>query len=222
MVVATFAPVLLFLSGCKTNVSSDIFLTDIYSVMTSKRPAALPLELAFEVSGSEDCQKLQAGLTPAMAKAWSSAEFVGCDKVGFTTLAKFRVGSEIVYEASNKKSDSEMPIYLGAFDEEGRVFIAYFVNRDAVQRLESDVPKEIMNRRMGDRQLAMFATLNNDGESPLSVRVSSAFVDGEPVQGAKDVELVRRMKTSVQLSDVSNAAIERGLGYSVIASVPPK
>ncbi len=214
--------VVLSVAGCKTNVSTDIYLTDVYKVMANKKPVSSPIEIAFEVPGKQYCQKAEEGLMVPMAKAWSSADFIGCEEVGFNTMARFRAGSEIVFEEENKKSDSAFPIYVGIFEEDGRIIIAYFINREAMNAFDASIPEDIRNRRSGEQDLVLTATFNNDGDLPVTVRVSNVFVDGKPVQNSRDVDLVRRMKAFVQLSDVSNAAIAQGLGYSAIASVPIK
>lgn len=213
---------LLSLSACKTTINSDIYLGDVYAVMADRRPIELPIEIGFEVLSEKDCPQLADQLKPVLAEAWSGAEFIGCNAAGFTTVAQFRLGSEMVYEASNKKADSRYPIYLGVFDENGRVFISYFINSGAVKALEDKIPEAIASRRSGKEEIIASATINNDNSSSIVLEVGGAFVDGRPIQKNQEFELKKRMKLVVKLSDVSNASLSLAGGYANIASVPTR
>lgn len=209
------------LAGCKTQVASDIYLTDVASVASAGTALPFDLKLAFEVPSEDQCAEANTMLAPALGRHFGAVAFVGCSTEGFSNFANFTAGSEMVLELANGKHDSALPIYVGVTAlEDGLVDIAYHASQDGLAALMADLPDEA--KSYSDRlEVSLSATIHNDGAGPISLSVANAFVNGTAELRPVEVELARRKELAVKLSDVANATLSAG-SWATIATVLPQ
>lgn len=206
------------LAACKAQVNSEIYLTDAIKVAASGTPIQTPMVVAIEIPSQEKCAEATEALLPVLKGAFFEAEHIGCRQIGFDSMAEFKVISEIVLERENKAYDSKMPVYFGVTPADGKTEIALYHNQDATAEMAQKVPDRLSGSRL-DR-ITGAVEIKNDGAEPISLEVSGAFVDGQPVQIAEKFTIERRGTLSVAFSDVANAALSGG-GWAIIGNIVP-
>lgn len=209
------------LAGCKTQVTSDVYLTDVAAVAADGKALPVDLKLGFEVPSEDKCAEAKEMLTPTLDKHFGAIEFVGCTTEGFSNFANFTAGSEMVLELENKKVDSDLPIYLGVTPAEGGIVeVGYFSNPDNLKALMADLPDEA--KAYSDRIAVTFAaTIHNDGTESSKLSVAGVFVNGRPALRPAEIELERRKELAIRLSDVGNATVSAGSWASIATVLPP-
>lgn len=211
----------LALSGCKTLVSSDIYLTDVAAVVANGQSIPLDLKLAFEVPSDDHCAQAKEMLAPALEEHFGPVVFTGCSKRDFSNFANFTAGSEMVLELENGENDSPLPIYVGVFvPEEGNTEVSYHTSQEGLQALITSLPEEARaySRRL---QVELSATIHNDAADPAEVMVAGAFVNGSPALRPVDLKLERRKELAVRLSDVANTLVSQGSWANIVAIRKP-
>ncbi len=213
-----FATVLL--AGCKTQVTSDVYLTDVASVATDGTALPVDLKLGFEVPSEDKCAEAKEMLTPTLDKHFGAIEFVGCSTEGFSNFANFTAGSEMVLEQVNQKVDSDMPIYVGVTPADGDVVeVGYFSNPDNLKALMADLPDEA--KAYSDRVAVTFsATIHNDGTESSKLSVAGVYVNGSPALRPFEIDLERRKELAIRLSDVANATVSAGSWAGIVTVLP--
>lgn len=205
-------------SACQLGVQPDIYLSDVAAVRADGKSIPAMALVSFEVPSEEKCAEAAGTLAAPLAEAFAKAEYKGCRKVEFSTLADFTVTTDMVREVANDAYDSERPIYIGVFDEgDGSHSISVYQNGDALKALIEKI-KEASDAPVNRVKYRVSARVVNDTAGPVSLSVSNVFVDGQPKPYPVDIELDRRAEAVIATSDVVNTAF--GLGaWATIARV---
>lgn len=210
----------LLLAGCKTQVNSDIYLTDVALVASSGKAMPFDLKLSFEVPSPDKCAEANTMLTPTLDKYFGDISFTGCNTEGFSSFATFTAGSEMVHELANKKSDSKMPIYLGAYvNDKGGVEVGYFASPESLKGFTADLPDQA--KAYSNKVYVTFAAaIHNDGPTSSKLSVANVFVNGSASLLPRDIDLDRRKDIIIQLSDVANATVSAGMWATIFTVLP--
>lgn len=220
--------VLFLLTGCGVReVSCAIKIDDVYKVWESKNDMPLSVNLDVEYSSKESCLSNGADLRRRLAQAWSFATLVGCEEVTDGAIGTFKLGTALVYQPDISRPFSDYPLYLGLYEDHGRIALAYMLNQGALISLlmrEFDGKAELQEQRNleGFRRGeidALSAQLRGRHDRDVDVVIINVFMDDEPVAERREFILSRGTKTEILLSDVATSSL--GLtNQALIATFP--
>lgn len=198
---------LFILTACKTDISSDLFTTDLIAVTEGEEVTA-PVIIALE-SSSTECEKTAPDLLKAISSQMSGVEFIGCGKKGYDTVARFRSQAQIIAhtgEAAVPNQAFAIGVQSSGSDSDETYDVSYLVNMDAVRNIWGSLPEEMTRYKTFKFEPSLSVVLNNDLRAATMITVDDVFADGNPVQGTASWELKRRGQVEIQTSNVTNTA----------------
>lgn len=181
------------LSGCRMDVSTEIYSQDVFSDETLPLPAMLEVEITSCDPSSR--AEAEAEILPIFSNA-SEASAIGCRDDSFTSLLQVAFKAEI----SSQDSMSDLVVFRRVTD--GEVELIPSINRSFRQRIDNLMSSNMQTLSHSD--LTIYVTLHNDLPGQLGYYIPAGWVDGEPgqyIQGSLD----RREKIRVQTPDVISA-----------------
>lgn len=195
---------MLALSGCKTNLTTDLFTSDLISA-TEGETLTAPLVVGLEASSTSKCQETSDDILAAVQTLYAAAEFIGCDTIGFDTFSRFRVQSSVIgYQDAPPIPDQAFAIGVRG---DGTSFdVSYLVNVDATRAIWDALPEELTKFQTFKLSPRLSVVLNNDLATPVTITTDDVFADGTPIQGTATRTLERRGQIELTMSDVTNAA----------------
>jgi hypothetical protein len=192
------------LGGCKTQISTDLFTSDLVAA-TQEEEVSAPLVIGMEVSSEEKCKESADTVLTAVKSQFDSAEFIGCDRISFNTYARFRVQADVVaFEGDAPSIDP--PFSIGVRREGQAYHVSYLTNPDAARAIWDVLPEEMTQYQTYKLEPILSAVLNNDLRETVSITTDDVYADGTPVQGTATRDLPRRDQVELSMSDVTNAA----------------
>lgn len=207
------------LAGCKTEIASDLFTSDLIAAANGTALTA-PIVLGVETSSEAKCEAEAQAVLAAVSTAFNDVALIGCEESGFDTMARFRVQAPIIITVSdNVQIDG--PFAVGVAADGATIHVTYLTNTDAVRAVWDALPEDMTQFQTFAFNPTLSAVLNNDLASPVSITTDDVFSDGTPVQGTATRELPRRDQVEVRMSDVTNAAFGTTANASHVISFTP-
>ena len=207
---------LLGLAGCKMDIRAELFTADIRDAVEGK-PATAEINIAFQVTSQEDCDKIEKDVVGIFQREYGSAQFAGCPKKQFIQMGVIRVSAPI--QIVNANAGTDKPVAIGVIRDNPERRIVFLVNRGAMNRMMSLLPEEMrsMARFMdkGDREFS--ASISNDERNVAKIIVEHAFVNDKPTIEAREISLRRRQAIKIALSNVANQALNGTANEALIA-----
>lgn len=192
------------LAGCKTQISTDLFTSDLVAA-TDGEAVTAPLVIGMEATSEQKCKESSEPVLTAVQTQFDSAEFIGCDKVDFKTFARFRVQAEIIaYDGD--APDITAPFSIGVRGEGKAYHVSYLTNPAGARAIWDALPEEMTQYQTYKLEPILSAVLNNDLRETVSITTDDVYADGTPVQGTATRDLPRRDQVELSMSDVTNAA----------------
>ncbi|WP_274960897.1 DUF7424 family protein [Lentibacter algarum] len=206
----------LVLAGCKTQISTDLFTSDLVAA-TDGEAVTAPLVIGMEASSEQKCKENANTVLIAVQSQFDSAEFIGCETVDFKTFARFRVQAEIVAHDGNAPSITA-PFSIGVRGEGKAYHVSYLTNPAGARAIWDALPEEMTQYQTYKLEPLLSAVLNNDLRETVSITTDDVYADGAPVQGTATRDLPRRDQIELVMSDVTNAAFGTVANASHIAT----
>ena len=195
---------LIALTGCKTQISAELFTSDLIAA-TEGETITAPLVIGMEASSEDKCNETAPAVLQAIKTRYSKAEFIGCEDAGWDTFARFRVQAEVIAFADEPPAPNEA-FAIGVRASDLSFSIVYLVNRKAARAIWDALPEELTEYQTYKLEPVLFALLNNDLRTSVTVTMDDVFADGTPSQGTVSRDMPRRDQIELRMSDVTNAA----------------
>lgn len=199
---------ILFVTGCKTLISTDLYTSDLIAAAGGQNVTA-PIVVSVEVSGANQCAELAPQLVTAFKPTNPTVEFIGCESEMFSNYARFRMQADIVI-ATEDMTLPLAPISIGVTEGitgDSHIYsVFYLANTLAIESLWQSLPEEITRYQSFEFMPVLSATFNNDLRGDVVVSGSNVFIDAIPYQNSTLQTLPRRDQIEIVLSDVANAA----------------
>jgi hypothetical protein len=192
------------LAGCKTQISTDLFTSDLVAA-TDGEAVTAPLVIGMETGNEQKCKESADTVLIAVQSQFDSAEFIGCETVNFDTFARFRVQAEIVAYNGDAPSVTS-PFSIGVRGEGTAYHVSYLTNPAGARAIWDALPEEMTQYKTYKLEPFLSAVLNNDLRETVSITTDDVYADGAPVQGTATRDLPRRDQVELSMSDVTNAA----------------
>lgn len=200
---------LIAVSGCKLNLTADIYSTDMRAAMNGEADITSPATLAFEVPSVDKCDEHAAKIQEIMAGVLDDFTPKGCKRQDMESFLL---------------ADTQMPFFISeeSWRSSDDLFGLLLVREEEPKRISAiimlDIRKyETLTRRMNDEfhQTVDLGASNvtlvfhNDERKTVTYEVAEVFVNSEPIHGLQEFSLDRRHKANIQLSDVATAYLAR-------------
>ena len=208
----TFAAAVLALAlvtGCKMNLTTDLYSSDLRAVKTGADGIASPAAMAFEIPSTKKCDEYTAKIQEIVAGILKDFVPKGCKS---ENMNSFLV------------ADTQIPIFntLDAWKKTDVLFGILLIERPDPEHIgvaiTLDTEKyKVLTDRMNDKfhqtldlaESKITLVLNNDERSPITFAVRDTFVNAVPVHGESEFTVERRHKADIRLSNVVAAFLEQ-------------
>jgi hypothetical protein len=195
--VLCFLPFIALLTACDVDLTTDIFVTDLFKIEKVKTPALMKIEISSCDSDSRD--KLERQLVN-MFDVGSDPQLQGCAREGMDSMLIVSFKAQVVRRGQPLIGDIFLVTELDP-DNPDRVWLSPVLSKQFLSRMDAVMSDNSQN--LGPDDLKVTLVLNNDDASQVSVFGGPAWVDGEAKYLFEEY-LERRGKMSVTLSNVAS------------------
>lgn len=192
------------LAGCKTQISTDLFTSDLIAA-TEGESVTAPLVIGMESTSQQKCKETAPAILEAVQSKYSDAEFIGCERAEFNTFARFRVQAEVLVFSDSAPTPADA-FAIGVRGDGKAYNVSYLTNPDAARAIWDALPEDMTKYQTYNLEPRLSAVLNNDLRATVSITTDDVFADGTPIQGTATRDLPRRDQVELRMSDVTNAA----------------
>ena len=196
------AAALVAVAGCKMNLATDLYSTDLLDAMAGATDLTAPATMAFQVPGKDDCDKHAADISAIMAGVVTDFEPKGCESIEMESFLLADTQIPLLSETAWMESDALFGIVVV---EEGAAIGAALVMNLQKYGILTQRMKDKFHQTINLAESKVTLTLNNDLRDPISFSVEGAFVNGEPALRKTTYELQRRHNAEIVLSNVATA-----------------
>ena len=204
---------LIAISGCKVNMTADVYTTDIRDVAAGESGLTAPATMAFQIPGTDDCDEHTAEISALMEGVLEDFAPKGCENVGMESflMASAQVPMSL---SESVAADSGSLFGLHVTERDGRLGAAVTLNLDKYEVLSRRVKEKFFQViDLGQSKVALH--LNNDERGTVEFVSRGSFVDGDPVLTEETRRLDRRHKAEIVMSNVGTLYLERN-GYAPV------
>ena len=205
------------LSGCKMNVTPELYLSDLRDVVENATEGlTTPAAIAVQVPSTEKCDEYTAKIGDVLTGILESYEARGCTSEDMNSWLNLEAQVPIMH--GTKVGQGGMvdpsldlfgvfvsPIVEGRF--EGKVGACLYVNLEKY-RLLNERMSDAFHQKIDLADSTMGMLLNNDEREPVKFSVGGTFLNGAPVYKWEQFSLERRRSAELEVSDVGAASLE--------------
>ena len=196
---------LLLVAGCKTNVTVEVYSSDLQATISNgeKLPVATLMEI--QIPSADECEKYSGRIAEIMKGLVKNFNPRECKRKEMEAFLLADVQSPLlVGNEAWKAADSLFGVVVSS--DKKRVFVA--LNLEKFATLNSRMRSEFhQTLKLDESKVTMI--LHNDERTPMTVGLGGAMVDGKPLYQRRDVEIKRRGKATIELSNVGSAALAK-------------
>jgi hypothetical protein len=197
--IALTAP--LALAACQTDLGVDLFTSDLVAAAEGESFTA-PLVLGLELGSENACNENAEAIRVVMVQRAGGAEFMGCQRREFRTVASYRLQVPVV----NGPDATDAPFFVVARMDGEEVAVSVARTPGGFEAIWKALPEDLTRFRTFEFDPVITANLNNDLRGSVTIITDDVFADALPVQGTAMRELGRRDQITIRTSDVTNAA----------------
>lgn len=196
---------LILLSGCKTNLTLDVYSSDLSKV--GKDSLTTPGMLAIEIPSSKECEKYSKQIGEMMKDLVKNFEPRGCKDVEMESFLNAAIEVPIVAGFEAWKSERTLfGVVLQEYPSmKGWTAVAVAMNLEAYKALNKRMDREF-HQTLKIEKSKVTVIFHNDGRAEQRFGAGFVFVDGLPVASA-EIPLKRRSKATIELSNVHSALL---------------
>jgi len=195
---------LIILSGCKVDVTADIYSRDVFASENLTFPAQLSVEVP--TCKKEKIDELSGEVLAVFSRP-SEASVVGCERDGMDSMLTVNFTGEMV------DSESEYDLTIFRTKEPKFAYLTAAFNSNFQKRVQQLMSSRMMSMDYDD--LTISFTLNNDLPGELEYSLVSGWVDGKPGQRIRGT-LDRREKVHVVRTKVVSQMVMENMQPELI------
>ena len=206
------AAALALLAGCKMNVTSELYTSDIRHVAVSgATDVTTPGTLAIEIPSADKCQEYAERLSRIVGTSVIGFVPKGCERAGMNTFLMASMEIPIVAdEHSWRQANSLFATMAYVFDEGEYIIAVLLLDAAEFKSLNDRLSKEF-HQRLDLSGSKVAIVLNNDERRDIEIWMNDVFYDGHPIHGFDRAQAVlsHRQAAEFVLSNVSIAWMEQ-------------
>ncbi|OUR63638.1 hypothetical protein A9Q79_09870 [Methylophaga sp. 42_25_T18] len=218
---------LLTLVGCRQEITSTLYVTDIVDTVSSKKSmTAAAIKLG--MPSSKSCGEKKEKLTRVISPFFINLEKIQCLKEGSNSFyyGIFELPLLNVADDGNLNQDYKGGISAQLSKNKENIDIYLAMKLELVSALDKDLRSEFMaGGGINPEDMTVKIAINNDDREPYNLFVEGAFLDGQPIipRFGQTVKLKRRSESVISLANVSLFALTgRGkTSFAYVGSISP-
>ncbi len=214
----------IFLVGCKVNVSTDLFISDIKTVRDGGKPLDLNGLLKFEIPSKTTFNRDQAKIEGLLKAHFKGVKNLRVIEQGMETYVAADIQLTL-YNIDKEHSFGSDLISFAVVDHREKhnlTAVGLGISEEAYQTLAKDIRGKFIGKIDSD-SIKVTVYVNNDESEPAAIGVASAYVDGQPFPLGKNITLDKRGKCELVISRIATVyALKNISGFMVIRIFEPK
>jgi len=191
-----FAAVVLSLSACKTDILVEAYTSDLREVAEGGDPINADIGVRVSVLSESSCTDNREELQGVLSELIADVSFDRCTKEGLDTFAKFRGKAQI---APFPKSPPEQ-IGIYATTANSSFGFGVVLDTNSIKVAREKLP---IGTRIDPADITMTVRVISDSRNTEYLAAGNVFIDGKPTTKARVIELARRERVDLRLSDVT-------------------
>ena len=213
--------VALLLVGCKMNLTTDIYSTDLRDAVAGTIGLTTPATLAMQVPSTDECDEHTKQISELMQGVVDDFAPKGCERADMDSflLADIQIPIRASEEAWLQAGTLFGLVASQPHETKKHVVVALMMDRSKYETLITRMKKEF-HQSVDLTASTVTMVLNNDGREPLQYRIRDVFLNGEPMHFTETRALERRRQSEIRLSNVGMAHLARE-GSAVGFVIPP-
>ena len=190
----------LVLVGCRTDVTVELYSSDLDRV--AKKPSetvTTPALMAIQIPSADKCNEYTPQIVEIMKGVVKDFEPKGCKSA---QMDSFLLGEVSALVAAKQEAwDSDDSLFGIMINPKGVVWL--FMDREKYTTLNKRMENKFhQGLNLGKSKVSV--VVNNDGRKTEKYAVAHVMVDGRPITTTQEVEVKRRRKVTIELSNVAS------------------
>lgn len=192
----------LFLTGCNTEMTADVYSADLFSDENIRTPAVMKLEITSCTSEKRSDYEQKA---LALFDTGSEAKITGCNSEAMDSMLEIGFQAEIASE----NSTADLALFRELWEDEENIARAIkpVFSPDFMQRVNTMLQQNYQKLKYDD--LTVSIIINNDLREDVMISASNVWVDGTPHEFYRKEHLKRRERVVITLPNVTSDLIIR-------------
>ena len=202
----------LFLVGCRTDVTVEVYSSDLRTVATDDTAKLTAATLmAIQIPSADKCAEYTPQIVEIMKGLVDDFKPQGCKQEQMDSFLVAEIQSPLVPS-------------MEAWEKSDALFgVAVLAHRETVAITLNRKKYAVLNKRMNDKfhqtldlpKSKITMILHNDERGLQTYGVRGAFVNGAPMYEPQNVDVKRRGKATILLSNVGSASLAKH-GYVIV------
>ena len=203
------ALVFAILSGCKMELVTDLYSSDLRATASGEEGLTTPATLALPISTEDKCEEETAKIVAIMQGIVDPFEPKGCTRKNMDSFMLADLKIPILDAMADWEQTDALFGIVSQRDAEKADHINVFIMMDLERyRILAERVRDEFYQSLELDQSSVSIVLNNDEREDASIRVEHAFVQGAPVLSHTDT-IGRREQIEINFSNVSVAFLGR-------------
>lgn len=205
LIYVIFASIL-FIVGCKTDVTVEVYSSDLQRVATDRTAKLMVSTLmAIEIPSSKNCDEYTSQIVDIMKGLVRDFKPRECTTKGMESFLMLELQSPLMPSIDAWKAADRL--FGVAISSEQRAVVVT-LNRDKFAALNKRMNDEF-HRTLNLAESKVTMILHNDERTPQTYGLGGALVNGQPIYERRYIEIEARRKATIQLSDVGSATLAK-------------
>ena len=219
------ASLAVMLSGCKMDVTPELFTSDIRAVaVEGVEDLTTPATLAIGVGSMDTCKKHAEKFAVILSEKVHSFSSRGCEGTGTDVKLVSSIQVPLVNEAVHLQvSGSMFGILAQPLEQyDGAIGVYFLADAERYETLNDQIRSEFY-RSIDLKDSRVKVILSNDERGETRFTVNDVYFNGQPVQGLERREhtLARRYDAEIVLSNVALSALVEGQPVATLLLMHP-
>ena len=213
--------VLLFgtLSGCRIDVTTDIFLTDLKSVAKEKiKDFYAPAEFKLEMSTEKKCNEEKENIGMILNGYFDDIKVKNCISEGTNSFLLVSLVIPVIGVAQHETKKSIIGILSSYYSKSNTYQADIKINLDGLKLLNKKI-KEKYYFDLDFKDSNIIFKFKNDGKSKEKINIQGSFVDGQPYVRYSYVEIGANKSMEIKFSNVKTSHFNK-TGSTTVLWIP--
>lgn len=200
---------LLVLAGCRTDVTVDVYSSDLKRVATGETSLMTSATMSVEIPSASECDKYSTQITNIMRGVVKDFKPQGCEQKEMNSFLLGEIQVPLLPILPVWTATEELFVVAVVAGRNGKgkhVLLALDQNKYKTlnKRMENEFAQGV---NLSKSKITMI--LYNDERGPMKYRVGGVFVNGDPIVAGTTRSLNRRKKVRIEASNVGAAFLAK-------------
>ena len=202
-ILATSMVALLFLTGCKMEMETDLYSSDMRVTAAGEENLFTPATLALPVTSVDECEKDTGQIVAIMQGIVDSFEPRGCERKDMESFLLAGLQIPLLDSVADWEQADALFGIISQPDRNGGEHTNVFIMMNLPKyKILAERVKDEFYQSLDLDESSISVVLNNDEREDITIMAEGAFVQGKP-ELAAEFTVPRRGQIAIGLSNVS-------------------